>query len=144
MNIDYNKLTIQELLKLKKEINLHIKNKNKELGVTVSYKTEKNKQSIALVEFISKKLGYSIMSKNRKKEYTYPRFIIANYLYDNTQDTIENIVSYLGIKHHSSIYHMINIHKDLLYVKDAEYMIYCDKITNFIKEYYKINVNKVA
>ena len=144
MNIDYNKLTIEELCKIRRELNVQINNRNKELGIRVRYKTEKNKRSITLVKFISEKIGYSIISKRRQKQYTYPRFIIANYLNDNTSDTIENIVSYLGIKDHSSIYHMKKVHQDLISINDVEYMIFYDRITNLIKEFYKINVNRVA
>jgi chromosomal replication initiation ATPase DnaA len=144
MDIDYNKLTIEELCKIRRELNVQINNRNKELGIRVRYKTEKNKQSITLVKFISEKIGYSIISKRRQKQYTYPRFIIANYLNDNTSDTIENIVSYLGIKDHSSIYHMKKVHQDLISINDVEYMIFYDRITNLIKEFYKINVNRVA
>lgn len=144
MDIDYNKLTIEELCKIRRELNVQINNRNKELGIRVRYKTEKNKRSITLVKFISEKIGYSIISKRRQKQYTYPRFIIANYLNDNTSDTIENIVSYLGIKDHSSIYHMKKVHQDLISINDVEYMIFYDRITNLIKEFYKINVNRVA
>jgi len=77
MDIDYNKLTIEELCKIRRELNVQINNRNKELGIRVRYKTEKNKQSITLVKFISEKIGYSIISKRRQKQYTYPRFIIA-------------------------------------------------------------------
>ena len=144
MNIDYNKLTMDELYKIRREVNVHINNRNKKIGNKKRYKVDKNKQSIELVNFISEKLGYSLLSKLRHKKYTYPRFIIANYLNDNTLDTIKNIVGYLGIKDHSNLYYMKKTQEDLISINDVEYMIYYDKITNLIKEFYKINVNKVA
>jgi len=57
MDIDYNKLTIEELCKIRRELNVQINNRNKELGIRVRYKTEKNKQSITLVKFISEKIS---------------------------------------------------------------------------------------
>lgn len=64
---------------------MQINNRNKEHQVR--YKTEKNKQNITLVKFISEKNKYSIISKRRQKQYSFTQdYLMANYLNDNTSD----------------------------------------------------------
>lgn len=88
-----------------------------------------------LVSYISKNVGYDVTANNRRGKYTFVRYVIANYLLSNTNDSKENIVSYLGISHHSTIYNMILKHNNLLSTNDAEYIIYNDRISKLIKEF---------
>lgn len=105
------------------------------------YKTPKMRSSEMLVKFISKGLGYDITMTNRRGRYTFPRYVVANYLLINTNDTLENIASYIGITHHSTVYNMIEKHNNLLSTNDAEYIIYNDRLSNLIKEF--TNNNKL-
>jgi len=144
MNIDYSKLTMDELTEIRRKVNVEITKRNQKIGIKKRFKKQKRTESIALINFISKRLGYDITDSCRKQRYTYVRFVLCNYLNENTDDTIENIMSYFNIKNHTTFYHARDTHNNLLFTENVYYMLHYDRITNLIKEFYKINVNKVA
>ena len=131
----------EKLIALRSSINLELFRRNhRNLGI-LRPKTPKLRSSEMLVRYISKNIGYDVTTKNRRGKYTFVRYIIANHLLINTNDTLENIASYIGIAHHSTIYNMIEKHNNLLSTNDAEYIIYNDRISKLIKEF--TNNNKL-
>jgi hypothetical protein len=133
--MNLKELTNEELVSLRSSISLELFRRNERHTTLRRYKMPKLKSSQMLVSYISKNVGYDVTANNRRGKYTFVRYVIANYLLSNTNDSKENIVSYLGISHHSTIYNMILKHNNLLSTNDAEYIIYNDRISKLIKEF---------
>ena len=95
-----------------------------------------NDEIYDLIEFIVSELGYDFRDRNRKTEYTFVRFYLANFLKETYKELIlENIGLYIGLNDHASVIHAINQHKELLYTKYFKYINIARQIETIINNY---------
>jgi len=134
--MNLQEMTIGELIDLKRKVEIAIF-KNSDYNIYKKTQEEKKYYLLLygkeLITYISKQLGYNIMSKRRNPQYIFPRYCMFYYL--RSEGLTFGAIGQLFKVHHSSVIHGINICENLLKFQDAQFGIYHIKTNHLINQF---------
>jgi|688.fasta_scaffold235543_5 chromosomal replication initiator protein len=85
------------------------------------------------VSSISKISVKELRSNSRKGDTVAYRQLIAYIVKNRTNKSLKKIGIFLGGRDHSTIIHSIGVVKNMIYTKDAEFMIKYNKVKHLLK-----------
>lgn len=94
-----------------------------------------NKDSHKIFEAAKKVISkHNITAKTRIPMAALKRHFVRAFLKENTKIGLLRIAQLTGATHHSTVIHSLKVHRNLIEIKDKEYLTIVEELTKEIKE----------
>lgn len=94
-----------------------------------------NKDSHKIFEAAKKVISkHNITAKTRIPMVALKRHFVRSFLKENTKIGLLRIAQLTGATHHSTVINSLKVHRNLVEIKDKEYLTIVEELTKEIKE----------